>query len=135
MEGQNPTVRWVLFGFRGRIARQSYILGQFFMLSLFAIVVARILAVEGDEDATAFWGLAFIVLGAVSIWSSFAMTVKRLHDIGQPGALSLITLVPWIGVIFVIALMFWPSKPEANKFGPPPFDPPDSGEAKDSSRD
>lgn len=119
-----PTVRWVLFGLRGRIARQSYILGQLFMISLFAVVIARILAVEGDEEATAFWGLAFLALGAVSAWSSIAMTVKRLHDLGQPGILSLILFVPTVNILFVIALMVLPSRPETNQYGPPPVGPP-----------
>lgn len=122
----DPTVRWALFGFRGRLARQSYILGQLLMLALAGIVVARILAVEGDENATVFWGLVFILLGLVSTWSSFALTVKRLHDIGQPGILSAILLVPWINIVFVFALMFLPSRPEANQYGPPPFDNPES---------
>lgn len=117
------SVGWALFGFRGRIARQSYILGQLFMLSLFAVVIARILAVQGDEDATAIWGLAFIALGVASTWSTFALTAKRLHDIGQPGILSVILLVPTVNLVFVIALMFIPSRPETNRYGPPPFGP------------
>lgn len=132
-----PTVRWVLFGFSGRIARQSFILGQLFMLALFAFVVARIVAVEGDESATVFWGIAFLGLGALSAWSSFAMTAKRLHDIGQPGILAAILLVPWINVIFVLALMVLPSQPRTNPYGPPPFAPaePQAGRQNDSSTD
>jgi uncharacterized membrane protein YhaH (DUF805 family) len=118
------SVRWALFSFRGRLGRQSFILGQLFMLSLFAVVIARIVAVDGNEDATTFWGFVFIGLGAISTWSSFALTVKRLHDIGQPGMLSVILLVPTVGLVFVIVLMFLPSKPETNKWGPPPFGPP-----------
>ncbi|MCB1464515.1 MAG: DUF805 domain-containing protein [Nitratireductor sp.] len=118
-----PSVAWVLFSLRGRIARQSYILGISFMLSLFAVVVARILAVRGDEIATEFWGLAFIVLGGVSAWSMIALTVKRLHDLGLPGALVLILFVPTVDLIFAAVLMFLPSKQETNEHGPPPFGP------------
>lgn len=127
-----PGVRWALFAFHGRIARLSFILGQLFMLSLLAIVVARILAVQGDEGATAFWGLMFILLGAASVWSSFALTVKRLHDLGLPGALALIMFVPTVNLFFVGALMILPSRPETNEHGPPPFGAPPG---KNSSRE
>lgn len=127
-----PSVAWVLFGLGGRIARQSFILGQFFMLSLFAVVIARIVAVEGNENATAFWGLMFILLAGVSAWSSFALSVKRLHDLSLPGALALILLVPTINLFFVLALMILPSKQETNEHGPPPFG---AGRDNDSSRD
>ena len=116
-----PSVLWVLFGYDGRIARQSFILGQLLMISLFAVVVARIVAVEGDESATTFWGFIMLLLMGAAAVSCFALTIKRLHDISLPGALSLILLVPTINVIFVIALMVLPSKQEINEYGPPPF--------------
>jgi len=116
-----PTVLWVLFGFTGRISRQSFILGQLFMISLFAIIVARILAVQGNETATTFWGFIFILLIGVSTVSSFALTIKRLHDLSLPGALALILFVPTINIIFVITLMILASKQETNQWGPPPF--------------
>ena len=119
-----PTVRWVLFGFRGRIGRQSYILGQLLMIALFAVIVARIVAVQGDESQTVFWGLAMIALGCASFVSMIAMTVKRLHDLGYPGALAAILFVPTVNFIAVIVLMILPSSPEANEHGPPPFGPP-----------
>ena len=134
---ERATVIWVLFGLGGRIARQSFILGQLFMLTLFAVVVARILDVQGDEGWTTFWGLMFLLLGAVSAWSLLAMTVKRLHDVGWPGALALVLFVPTINFLFVIALMIMPSQPQANRYGPPPFGQPilKGGRQKDSSRD
>jgi len=117
------TVLWALFGFGGRIARQTYILGQLFMLALFAVVVARILAVQGNEGLTVFWGLAFLLLCAISLWVAFALTIKRLHDLDLPALLALLLLVPTINGIFVIVLMVLPSNPKTNKYGPPPFGP------------
>lgn len=125
-----PTVRWALFGFSGRIGRKSYILGQLLMMSILAVIVARILAVRGQENATLFWGMALIIGGAISFWSTLALTVKRLHDLSLPGALVLILFVPTVNFIFAIVLMFLPSRPEVNQYGPPPFwpeIPPDPG--------
>ncbi len=116
-----PTVQWALFGWRGRIGRRTFILGQLFMLSLFGVIVARIVAVRGDESATVFWGLAMFAMLGVSAWSSLALTIKRLHDLSLPGIMALILLVPTVNFIFVIALMVMPSKNEINDHGPPPF--------------
>ena len=116
-----PTVRWVLFGFDGRIGRHSFILGQLLMISLFAVVVARIVAVQNSEEQLALWGLAFLALGLVSAFSMIAMTVKRLHDIGAPGILALVLFVPTVNIISVIVLMILPSSPQTNQYGPPPF--------------
>jgi uncharacterized membrane protein YhaH (DUF805 family) len=120
-----PTVRWALFGFGGRIGRQTFILGQLFMLALFAIVIARILAVRGNDNETVFWGLAFLALCAASLWSIVALTVKRLHDLGLPALMTLLLAMPTINVIFIIVLMFLRSDPATNQHGPPPFGDPD----------
>lgn len=119
-----PTVTWALFGFRGRIGRQTYILGQLFMLAIFAVIFARIVAVEGDESATVLWGLVMMGAMGAATWSMIALTVKRLHDISQPGLLALVLFVPTVNFIAVVTLMFWPSSPEPNRHGPPPFGPP-----------
>jgi uncharacterized membrane protein YhaH (DUF805 family) len=120
---RRASVAWLLFGFDGRIARRSFILGQLFMLAIFAVVVTRIVAVKDNDSATIFWGFVFIAFIGVSIVSSFALVVKRLHDLSLPGALALILCVPTLNILFVIALMALPSKPEVNEHGPPPFGP------------
>ena len=117
------TVLWALFGFRGRIGRQTFILGQLFMLALFAVIVARIVAVEGNEGATVFWGIAFLLLAGISLVSSVALCVKRLHDLSLPGILAALVFVPTLNMLFVIALMVVPSRQEVNEHGPPPFGP------------
>jgi uncharacterized membrane protein YhaH (DUF805 family) len=116
-----PTVWWVLFGFSGRIARQSFILGLLFMISLFMFVIARIVAVEGREDSTAFWGLVFLALGAASVVSILAMAAKRLHDLGYAGFFAVLVLIPGIDLIVLTLLMVLPSEPATNAYGPAPF--------------
>jgi uncharacterized membrane protein YhaH (DUF805 family) len=113
-------VGWALFGFRGRLGRQPFILGQLFMLSLFAVVIARILAVRNDENQTVVWGLAFLALCGVAFWSQVALVIKRLRDIGLPPLLALLLFVPIVNLIFVVILMFIPSTPGSSPQGPPP---------------
>jgi uncharacterized membrane protein YhaH (DUF805 family) len=125
------TVRWALFGFQGRIGRQSYILGALLMLTVIFFTVARLLAVQGDEGASAFWGLAFLMAFAAAAWSNLALTIKRLHDINQPGALVVLLFVPTINFFFVVFLMAMPSHPRDNEHGAPPFPPSDPGGGPD----
>lgn len=91
------------------------------MLSLLMVVIARIVAVEGREGSTAFWGLVFLALGAASVVSMLAMTAKRLHDLGYPGFFAVLVLIPGIDLITLIVLMILPSEPATNIYGPPPF--------------
>lgn len=118
-----PTVRWVLFGFGGRIGRQSFILGQLFMMALGGVVIARIVAVRDDETQLALWGLALISLVLIAACSMFALTIKRLHDLGFPGALSILLFVPTVNLVMLMLLMVVPSSSETNRHGPPPFGP------------
>jgi uncharacterized membrane protein YhaH (DUF805 family) len=101
-----------LFSFSGRIGRQAYVLGQMFLLSLFAVVVARILAVRGQEYPTTLWGLALLALLPAAIWAMLALTVKRLRDTGWPAPLALVLFVPTAKLVLVLALMAWPGRPD-----------------------
>ncbi|MCB1454758.1 MAG: DUF805 domain-containing protein [Nitratireductor sp.] len=116
-----PTLLWALFGFSGRLSRQSYILGTVFMLPVFGIVIAQILQVQGNEAATIFWGLMFLFLCPVSAWSMLALGVKRLNDIDRPAWLAVFLFAPWINMIAVMLLMATPSFQGTNRHGPPPF--------------
>ena len=51
--------------------------------------------------------------GLISFLATLAMlstTVKRLHHIGWSGWLSLLTLIPGLGLIFAVVLLFVPGK-------------------------
>jgi uncharacterized membrane protein YhaH (DUF805 family) len=114
VDNQGPgrlTVASALFSLSGRIGRQAFVLGQLFLLSLFAVVVARILAVQGQDGPTVAWGLAMLALAPVAIWSAVALTVKRLRDIGWPAPLALALFVPTANLVLIGLLMVWPGKP------------------------
>lgn len=119
-----PSVAWALFSFKGRIARQSYILGQLLMMSIFAVIIARIVAAGEDQNLLAIWGLIMFAFFGFALWGSLALTVKRLHDLGQPGALAVVMFIPTVNFIAAVILMILPSSPNTNEHGPPPFGPP-----------
>ncbi|MEM7068387.1 MAG: DUF805 domain-containing protein [Pseudomonadota bacterium] len=123
MEHEAPSLKWLFFSLQGRIARQSYILSFLFLLLPQIGLVLQIVRADqnGDEGGLAFWFVMLAVVALVTLWSSIALVVKRLHDLGVTGWLALILFFPTINWIFAIALMVIPSKQEVNEHGPPPF--------------
>lgn len=125
------TVKWLLFGFRGRIGRKSFILAALLLLlaqlALFSYAIG--FASEGQEPGqiaintggSALFG--FVLLGSwiASAWALLALAVKRLHDLGLPVMLGVVLLIPALSGIAWILLAVLPSKQETNEHGPVPF--------------
>lgn len=118
---RTPSLLWLFFSLRGRIARQSYILASIFNIVLLTLVIYKIGKAGENEELLALWGLVFLALALASSWSALALTIKRLHDLGYPWPLVICLFIPVINWLFVIFLMVKPSQPEANEHGPPPF--------------
>lgn len=121
MGKNNLSLSWLFFSFRGRIARQSYVLSILFIQALFVLVVYKCVQAGEDQNLLAFWGLAFIVLAALAFWSGLALSVKRLHDLDLPTPLVLLQFIPPVMWFFIVFLMAMPSKQVTNRHGPPPF--------------
>ena len=118
---EKPDLVWLFFGLTGRIARQSYIFGEIFLLVCIFFVTWQIALAEDNEALLALWGIAFISVGTVLLWCAIALTVKRLHDIGLPGILAVCLLIPVIQWLALAFLMVKPGDPRSNDYGPPPF--------------
>lgn len=125
------TVSWVLFGFRGRIGRKSFILGALLLVLVQAALVAYATRF-GDADtaigqvrvtgADAFL-VGLLLLGSwfASAWALLAMAVKRLHDLDLPAPLAICLIIPAIAFFAWLFLAAMPSRQVTNRHGPPPF--------------
>jgi uncharacterized membrane protein YhaH (DUF805 family) len=51
---------------------------------------------------------------------SLGVLVRRLHDVGKSGWFFLIVLIPLIGAIWLLVLLFKDSEQGENKWGPSP---------------
>ena len=111
-----------IFKFSGRRNRQSYVylllaqIGAAILLSIVGMVGFALLAsvpVLGYLVILAM--LAGFVAVAVSCWASGS---QRIRDFGQSGVWILLTLVPYVGWIVSLAIMFVPSSEGENKYGP-----------------
>ena len=121
MPEQQPSLAWLFFSFQGRIARRSFIFSILFLLLPQFVIVFQLIKNEGNPAAIAGLMLVMMALLVATLWSVFAISTKRLHDLGAPGALSLLAFFPGINWLFFLALAILPSSPEANDYGPPPF--------------
>ncbi len=123
MRDTTPTLSWLFFSFKGRIARLSFVLGAGFLLLPQILVLTRLVNADqsGAEGSLVFWFLVFVLVGLATLWSLVALFLKRLHDLGLPGALCVLAVFSGINFFFFLFLAFMPSKQEINEHGPPPF--------------
>ena len=70
------------------------------------------------------------ILGMLAIYGSTVNTIRRLHDLGHNGWVSLLSLVPIIGAALGLYLLFAPGDRGLNLYGHPPgSDGPQAGPA------
>jgi uncharacterized membrane protein YhaH (DUF805 family) len=115
------SLKWLFFGFKGRIARKSFALAVLFQLTMLTLLIYQAVMAGEDEDRLAWVGLALIAFGFSLLWSILALTIKRLHDINLPSYFAGLIFIPFANWLVFFYLMFTPSHPEANEHGAPPF--------------
>lgn len=115
-----------VFGVQGRIGRLRYLAWSMAMLLIAMPVLGLLMAIMtlSDMFGGLLVGVAAIALTIISIF----IGVQRLHDIGWSGWLWLLNLIPGIGSIFALVMLFAPGSEGANRFGAPP--PPNSRAVK-----
>jgi uncharacterized membrane protein YhaH (DUF805 family) len=102
----------ILFSLEGRISRL-----QFWTALAFIVVVSSLLFVSGRQLNATGTGAgkvgAFVTLGLLLFfagWTVVAVSIKRWHDMGLSGLMTLLWLVPIVGPVIVIGwLGFGPS--------------------------
>ena len=117
---------WVLSGmWAGRIGRRQYIV-NYLILTIGGVILGFPLAfwfglsIYNVSLAEAL--LSFLVLFILSIIQTvfvFSLHIRRLHDIDQTGLWSLLTLLPFIGFLLLLALIFIGGDSTSNKYGAP----------------
>lgn len=92
-----PRIRTLqtMFSLKGRISRLPFFIVHVVLTSLSSIIIS---ATEGDPFA---WALAIILI----VIASFNI-VKRLHDLGKPGAYYWLLLIPLFNIYFFLLLLF-----------------------------
>ena len=107
--------------FSGRAARPEY--WWFTLANLIIVVAAFVLAfvmisVIGEVGFGIGFGL-IIIYGIAILIPSYAVTVRRLHDIDKSAWWLLLGLIPYIGGIILLIFMALKTHPHPNKYGEP----------------
>ena len=117
--------------FRGRARRTEYWMFALFNL-IFSIGAALIDNLLHDtftitdlygDAVPVFYGYVYITYTFAMIIPSLAVSVRRLHDIGKSGWMMLVSLIPFIGAIWLLVLFCSDSQPGSNKWGHNPKEP------------
>lgn len=108
--------------FKGRARRREYwifeLMNTVIALALFVLAVA-----VGKAGAPYFLSLPFLYIAAMAI-PSLAGLIRRLHDTNRSGWWVLISMVPLVGPLILLAMTLTDSDPGENRFGPNPKQPP-----------
>jgi uncharacterized membrane protein YhaH (DUF805 family) len=110
-----------VFKFSGRRNRQSYIylllsqIGALIGLSIVAMIATAMIA---SVAPLAYLLLIAVVAGFVAVCvSGWANGSQRIRDFGHSGVWILLTLIPYVGWIVSLAIMFIPSNEGDNRYG------------------
>jgi uncharacterized membrane protein YhaH (DUF805 family) len=110
-----------VFKFSGRRNRQSYIylllsqIGALIGLSIVAMIATAMIA---SVAPLAYLLLIAVVAGFVAVFvSGWANGSQRIRDFGHSGVWILLTLIPYVGWIVSLAIMFVPSNESDNRYG------------------
>ena len=107
--------------FSGRAPRSEYWYWTLFhVLSLMAAVFVDFYIISNPT------GYFLIVAFVITFLPSFAVLVRRLHDIDKAGWWVLLSVVPYVGAIALLIFCIIGGTPGPNRFGPDPFALPDS---------
>jgi uncharacterized membrane protein YhaH (DUF805 family) len=111
-----------MFAFSGRRNRQSFILFQLVSIAvvLLAVGILTVLSLAAPSVATILWLVGAVGFIAVVV-ANWAAASQRIRDFGQSGVWALVILLPYVGILFSLALWFIPSDPSDNKYGPSPI--------------
>ncbi len=99
--------------FEGRARRKEY-----WMFFLFNVIFAG--AAMAIGMAIGLGSIPYIIYLLAVLLPSFALFVRRMHDIGKSGWWVFISLIPIIGSILLLVYMVTDSEAGENQYGPNP---------------
>jgi uncharacterized membrane protein YhaH (DUF805 family) len=103
------------FSFEGRIGRLSYSTANVWLWT------ALILLTVGMLQRPSFGRLALLLIGLLAVsFFSMRLAVLRCHDCGRHGWWALMVLVPYVGTLASLLLVFARGNDDVNDYGPPP---------------
>jgi len=104
--------------FTGRSRREEFWMFHVVDLILFLVISVIAVNVNNQLQDLIIYFVMFYIFGL--FLPRIGVMVRRFHDIGYSGWLSLIVLIPFLGVIVIIVFMSTEGTKGGNKYGPNP---------------
>ena len=111
-----------VFRFHGQRNRRSYILftlGAWLLMLALTFLLVLVGASASDDAGTAaavLWLLALVPFA----WASWTVAAQRCRDVGWTGWAALLAVLPYVGLVFSLALFVIPGTSGPNRHGPDP---------------
>lgn len=102
------------FDYYGRAGRQEY-----WMYTLVVAIITVIFSILTSISSVFYW--IFILFTIINIVPAWALSVRRLHDIGKSGWWILINIVPLVGSLILFVFTCLGSQPGSNQYGENPY--------------
>ena len=112
-----PQLVWLFLRLKGRISRAAYLLAGLLANLVPLFLLYRFTLVPEGSPESMGWAVAFTLIGILAIWAIFALSVKRVHDLGKPGAYALALFVPLVSYVAFVILCVMPGEPGPNRYG------------------
>ncbi|MDR2352320.1 MAG: DUF805 domain-containing protein [Deltaproteobacteria bacterium] len=111
------------FNFNGRASRKEFwifILINVILFLALSFLIGFVAGLTGavDEYNIDKLNLPITILQCIIGICSLGIMVRRIHDFGKSGWFILLTIIPFVGLIFGLI----PSEPYPNNYGNPPSD-------------
>lgn len=107
------------FDFKGRARRKEYWMFVLFNL-IFAIAAAILDNVLGIALPSIYYGPIYGIYNLLVFIPSLSVLVRRLHDINKSGLMFFVLLIPLVGAIWLLVLLFTEGTIGENKYGADP---------------
>jgi uncharacterized membrane protein YhaH (DUF805 family) len=105
------------FSGRARRSEYWYFILFYYIISILAVVLDNLLGLAMEMIG---YGLITFLVALAHIIPSFALTVRRLHDVGKSGWFIFIVFIPFIGAIWLLVLNCKNGEVGENKYGADP---------------
>ena len=111
---------WSRFSdFNGRSRRMEYWSWSFVNTFALVLFIALMGSSSDNSGSLGFWSVAFLLYFFACLIPGFALTIRRLHDIGLSGWWVIISFVPYLSLLLLV-FAFVDSQEGTNKWGPSP---------------
>jgi uncharacterized membrane protein YhaH (DUF805 family) len=108
----------LLFSFTGRVSRSAFWISLCILCPLFTLVGFAPSMTRGEGLPLVIIWIVYVGSMILSVWISLAVYAKRWHDCGKSGWMSLVLLIPIVGVFWFLGYLgFVKGTPGSNKYG------------------